>query len=201
MTALDDIYTAEWVHNDFKDLGPEFEIVAKGIIREFDPEYIFDVGCGPALMVETFDEHAVRWNGIEGSAHCIAYASEAAQSRITHRDITSANCSPALWGLLRRSDGGPDLVICTEVAEHLDAKDAPGLVELLCSAMCPIVFTAAPPGQDGHHHVNCQPQEYWRDLFAAHGARQDYAATWSLGTRWGSLKRLSHMTRNLMVFI
>ena len=32
-----------------------------------------------------------------------------------------------------------------------------------------VVVTAAPPGQPGHHHVNCRPTEYWIDVFKKYG--------------------------------
>lgn len=101
-----------------------------------------------------------------------------------------------IWQLPTR-DG---LVICTEVAEHLAPEHADHLVKLLCSAMCPIVFTAAPPGQGGHHHVNCQESGYWVDKFNNHGAILDIDATHELERRWGNLNRLSHMAKNVMVF-
>ena len=30
-------------------------------------------------------------------------------------------------------------------------------------------MTHAVPGQAGHHHVNCQPQEYWINLLSQKG--------------------------------
>jgi hypothetical protein len=41
------IYTAEWFHGDFKDLQPEFDIVADVLFEHFAPEHVVDVGCGP----------------------------------------------------------------------------------------------------------------------------------------------------------
>src|SRR5262249_15379258 len=64
-----------------------------------------------------------------------------------------------------------DLVLCLEVAEHLPAQSASVLVGSLCRHGAVILFSAAPPGQGGTGHVNEQPYEYWRALFAAHGYR------------------------------
>lgn len=59
-----------------------------------------------------------------------------------------------------------DLVQSLEVAEHLPESSATGFVETLTSHGDVILFSAAPPGQGGAHHINEQPYEYWRDLFA-----------------------------------
>jgi hypothetical protein len=32
-----------------------------------------------------------------------------------------------------------------------------------------VLFSAAPPGQGGEHHVNERTYEFWRGLFARHG--------------------------------
>ncbi len=53
-----------------------------------------------------------------------------------------------------------DLVHCQEVVEHIEEKYLDNLLSsLLCGKF--IVMTHALPGQDGYHHVNCQPPEYW----------------------------------------
>ena len=53
-----------------------------------------------------------------------------------------------------------DLVHCHEVVEHIEAQF---LDNLLSSLTCGkfILMTHAGPGQNGYHHVNLQPQEYW----------------------------------------
>lgn len=196
--SLDEIYTAEWVAHDFADLQSEFDIVAASLVRQFNlrDKTVADVGCGPGLLIRGLFERGVHPFGFEGSKPVIDYARLFIRDRIEHVDVTKLEdliCGPEL----RR----PNLIVCTEVAEHLDEKDADGLVKLLCSALCPIVFTAAPPGQDGHHHVNCQERGYWIGKFERHGALYDEDATTRLRARWfRGLKRLSHMIGNVMVF-
>lgn len=61
-----------------------------------------------------------------------------------------------------------DLVESLEVAEHLPAARAASFVADLTRRAPFVLFSAAPPGQGGEWHINEQPYEYWRDLFAAH---------------------------------
>jgi hypothetical protein len=62
-----------------------------------------------------------------------------------------------------------DLVESMEVAEHLPEEAARGFVETLTRHGDLVLFSAAPPGQGGEHHVNEQPYAYWRALFAERG--------------------------------
>lgn len=62
-----------------------------------------------------------------------------------------------------------DLVQSLEVAEHLAAEHAAGFVGNLVRHGDVVLFSAAVPHQGGEHHVNEQPPQYWRELFARHG--------------------------------
>lgn len=62
-----------------------------------------------------------------------------------------------------------DLVQSLEVAEHIDSSKANCFVaNLVRHSNGLLLFSAAPPGQGGEHHVNEQPYDYWRQKFAAH---------------------------------
>jgi hypothetical protein len=58
------------------------------------------------------------------------------------------------------------LVLCLEVAEHLEYLYADQLVDTLCALGDTILFSAAIPGQGGVQHYNEQWQSYWADKFA-----------------------------------
>jgi trans-aconitate methyltransferase len=187
--SLDEIYSAAWVSQDFTGLKSEFDIVADAITRQFRPQSVNDVGCGPGMILERLRfARGISVIGYEGSRHCIAFAHPQMRDVIQLADLRVLSTLPAA-----------SLTLCTEVAEHIEPEFASHLVALLCSAMSPIVFTAAPPGQDGNHHVNCREPGYWLDLFAMHGVAEDRLATAEIKNRWRGLKRLSHMTRNVMV--
>lgn len=62
-----------------------------------------------------------------------------------------------------------DLVQSLEVAEHLSEEHAEIFVDSLVRHGDVVLFSAAVPNQGGEHHVNEQPPEYWRKLFAARG--------------------------------
>ncbi|MGI8413957.1 MAG: hypothetical protein ACR2QA_15995 [Solirubrobacteraceae bacterium] len=72
---------------------------------------------------------------------------------------------------------GFHLPVCVEVAEHVPAELASRLAAFLSGLAPTIVFSAAPPSQGGHLHVNEQPPAYWDALFEERGAQPDTAAT------------------------
>ena len=63
-----------------------------------------------------------------------------------------------------------DLVHCHEVVEHLEEQYLDHLLRSLMNGRI-IVMTNGLPGQAGHHHVNLQPCEYWRDHLSARGCQ------------------------------
>ena len=70
-----------------------------------------------------------------------------------------------------REVGAPDLVLCLEVAEHLEPAVGSRLVGELCSLAPAVLFSAAVPGQGGVGHVNEQWPAYWVERFESHGFR------------------------------
>ena len=62
-----------------------------------------------------------------------------------------------------------DFVQCLEVAEHVPASCTDRLLDSLARHGSVIFFSAAPPGQGGHDHVNERGYDYWRQEFAQRG--------------------------------
>lgn len=56
-------------------------------------------------------------------------------------------------------------------------------------------MTHALPGQVGYHHVNCQPKEYWINLFAQRGFAYKEVETNTLKECMGD-KPYGHWVRN-----
>lgn len=199
MGELEEIYTREWFEHDFAPLQPEFNLVADGIVRVLAPRLAIDVGCGPGMLVRALRERGVNTSGFDGSQHALDYAAPEVRPFLFRLDIRDAENGV---GIVEEQHFIPiDLLVCTEVAEHLEEQHAHVLVNLLTRGSPRyVLFTAAPPGQDGHHHVNCQPPAYWTEKFAVRGYPLDEAKTAAIKASWAPLQRLSHMTRNVMVF-
>jgi hypothetical protein len=61
-----------------------------------------------------------------------------------------------------------DVVVCTEVAEHIEAPFSSQLVETIVRHGSACWFSFARPGENEahYHHPNEQPEIFWRSLFA-----------------------------------
>lgn len=66
-----------------------------------------------------------------------------------------------------------DLVWCVEFLEHLEEHFLSNVAPIFGHAKY-VLITAAPPGTEGHHHVNCQPAQYWVEWFDTLGFRPNW---------------------------
>jgi SAM-dependent methyltransferase len=135
------------------------EVVVPLLLDDFPARSMLDVGCGTGLWLEAFARNGVAdLLGIDGD-HVAPEMLRIPRSQFRAADLRR----PPEIG--RRFD----LACCLEVAEHLPADCAHGLVRLLTRAAPVVVFSAAVPNQGGVDHVNERPQSYWAGLFAAEG--------------------------------
>ena len=147
------------------------------------PATYLDLGSGTGAMVNCarkLDSDAMGVDLINGP-----------EGHFVHHDLTrplriardSLTVEPGLPDHLAQRF---DLITCLEVAEHLPPEAHETLIDTIARHLRPkpdfygesgyVIFSAAPPGQGGEHHIGCRPAVQWRDLFHARGMsyREDY---------------------------
>jgi SAM-dependent methyltransferase len=133
---------------------------------------LLDVGCGIGTWLRAAREYGIEdLCGVDG-ADIPATALQIPAELVRQVDLTTP------WSLNRRFD----VVLCLEVAEHLDEPAGRLLVETLTSHTDEIVSSAACPGQPGQHHINCQWPDYWQTQFNARGFVCSDAIRWRIWT-------------------
>ena len=129
----------------------------KEIIRKYDIKSMLDVGSGLGYTSQWFSDNGVESTAIEGLPYNVKYA---VHPTILH-DLSKSSFVP---------NERFDLVWCCEVAEHIKEEYVDYLLETITN--CRVLFlTAAPPGADGHHHVNCRREDYWIKKLAKYGMK------------------------------
>ncbi len=97
-----------------------------------------------------------------------------------------------------------DLVTCLEVAEHIPIKSHIILAESIARHMRSgsiLVFSSAPPGQSGDHHVGNRPTWEWRDIFYDIGISYRQDLTMQLSHIWSwAAGPLMWLGANVQVF-
>src|SRR5438128_887099 len=120
-------------------------MVAASLLRHLDFQTVFDVGCANGFLLSAFSRAGKTIAGIELSPEVVAVLPPELRQVVAIGDFSAAQ-------------GSYELVSCVEVAEHIPAKRSEDLVATVTRlATRGIYFTAAPPGQKGHGHINCRP--------------------------------------------
>jgi SAM-dependent methyltransferase len=155
-------YNPGYDHSFYNDLEntalPSARIIIPMLRKWIPLQTAVDVGCGDgswlSVVLETGGDQVLGLDGpwVDENQLKIPKA-HFRRMRIDHSVDVAQNTSF-------------DLAMSLEVAEHLPAERAPGFVDELCSLAPVVLFSAAIPGQGGHHHVNEQWPDYWAKLFA-----------------------------------
>lgn len=125
------------------------------LIDRFAPRTMLDIGAGEGHAAAFFARRGVIAHGFDG----------------VMRNVRNARHPIALHDLKRMPYIYPcDLTYCVEVVEHIEEAHLSHLLRTMSNAPV-IVMTHAIPGQNGHHHVNTQPPEYWIEKMAEIGYR------------------------------
>jgi len=130
----------------------------KWMLKLFSVRSVLDIGCGEGHALAEFGKDGIRVMGIDGLRHNVIETINRGIDCLLH-DFTKG--SPAL-------EEEFDLGWSCEFVEHVEAQFLDNI--LAAFKRCRIVaMTHALPMQGGHHHVNCQPSEYWIDKLAGAG--------------------------------
>ena len=159
MKPLEEIYSSRFFRHRHK-LHWRAPYVCSGINKVIEFTSVVDVGCATGDLVNEFSTMGKMSYGIEGSADARDYV---VTDGIFYLDLRIKDVT-RIGGCFK-----VDLCTCFEVAEHIEPEYADIFVDNLAYLAPQILVSAAPLGQGGHYHVNCQPYEYWIQKFSERG--------------------------------
>lgn len=127
------------------DMGTWCPDLWRALVEIYAVRSALDVGCGEGHAAAFINRIGVFCLGVDG----------------LDINIKRAVFPIALHDLLTAPFIMPvDLVWSCEVAEHIPESFVDNYIDTLANGRV-IAMSHAQPGQPGHHHVNCQNDEYW----------------------------------------
>jgi SAM-dependent methyltransferase len=185
-----DLYNTDYYKRINDEEGEQASRLAGLLIWKYDPKSVLDVGCATGLYLRPFLDHGVMVDGVDYSESVISDEVLQIPKDLIHiKDITKEPIGTKV-----------DLTLCIEVMEHIPESGAEAAIENITKTSSLVFFTAAPPGQGGVGHINCQPKSYWDNLFREHGFRRDLEDEAYIKVFMAAGYRMGWLLNNLMVF-
>ena len=161
---LNDLYRQGWYevdqisyHQIECEEGPFAKRLANWISTESTALTVLDIGCGPGTYVRALREVGVDAIGID------------TDERVSEQEYLSQQ---SLFDTKLQAQ----LVLCLEVAEHIDSSLSDDIAASVAGAVEPggmLIWSAAHLGQGGTGHINCQPKSYWHSKLKEAGLERD----------------------------
>lgn len=159
MFDLDTLYDGSYFKDEHltQTICNEIVIVSKKIFHDVsnrELKTVLELGSGGGWITTKYQEHGIDVTGIEGSS--VGY------EKCVSRGIK--NMVKADLRLPLELNRKFDLVISTEVAEHIEPPFVSTYVSNLVSHSDLIWFSYNSTDAHSNHH-NCMPEKYWINLF------------------------------------
>lgn len=161
--------------------------------QKYKPESVIDFGCGIGSYLESAYNNGIR--DLKGYDIGVPYAQKYIPKEIQEY-IHFKDCTEPILGNFY------DCVISFETIEHIEPSGSKAFLDNLVWHLKDwgrILFTAAPPGQDGCGHINCQTREYWLKEFDRRYCEEDTEMTDDLKNAWATMGCPSYIINNLIV--
>ena len=150
---------ALYIHDEIVHNKEAARIILPIVFKFVNPSSVIDIGCGLGTWLAVCEELGVKdYLGIDGDY-------------VNTKMLTFPMSNFRTTDLRNKFDFNRkfDLVICLEVAEHIQESSTDNLIKSLVKHGDTILFSAAIPGQGGQNHVNEQWPKYWQEKFKPHG--------------------------------
>jgi len=142
-------------------------VVWSELINTFKPRNLIDIGCGEGHAIKWFADNGIDAIGIEGSPK--ALENSPVKDRIVLHDFTKGPYKVESYF---------DIAWSCEFVEHVEAQYISNyMTTFSCASIVAMTYSEPQWSDGGHHHVNCQPQSYWNDIFEFWGYQwmQEYS--------------------------
>lgn len=132
-------------------------IVLNEVRRVFNFNSLIDIGCGVGTWLKAAQELGVsEIQGVDGNTIDEQFL-YVPRTSIKVEDLNTFD---------KFGTKNFELAMSLEVAEHLNPSSSQHFIDILTSYSDVVLFSAGIPFQAGVNHINCQPLQFWVNLFA-----------------------------------
>lgn len=157
--------------------------LASWVKQELNPTTLLDIGCGPGHFVDSFRDQGIDAKGLDVDDRVHG------KEHLTYQSLFDITNEKA------------DVVVCMEVAEHIEQSLEDEVVAKVVSTVGKtLIWTAAAIGQGGIGHINCKDKNDWAEKLTKAGLIRNTEKEQQLIT---DMKKGSHMgwfTNNLLYY-
>lgn len=157
--------------------------LASWVKQELNPTTLLDIGCGPGHFVDSFRDQGIDAKGLDVDDRVHG------KEHLTYQSLFDITNEKA------------DVVVCMEVAEHIEQSLEDEVVAKVVSTVGKtLIWTAAAIGQGGIGHINCKDKNDWAEKLTKAGLVRNTEKEQQLIT---DMKKGSHMgwfTNNLLYY-
>lgn len=164
---------------------------AQAIKEVLQPKNVIDLGCANAYALAWWQKQGLKIAGVEPARAASKYMPPAVKTKVRQLDLR------------RRLKLKPfDLVNCTEVGEHIEAKYETVLLQNLAGAVKNFLILSWSNDPASPEHVNPRPQFYLKIRLKRLGLWFEPELTWQLKQKLAApvFSRWQHWQKNIMVF-
>lgn len=195
-TPNEDLFNAHYFSSGCGDVpysrtgvwAEHFQHIADQILADIQPSTVLDAGCAMGVLVERLRASGVEAEGVDISEYAVSQAASHIRPYLRIQSLTQPLSKHY------------DLIVCIEVLEHLQKKEAEHALANLCAATDDILFSSSPLDYSEPTHFNVQPPEYWADHFARHGFYRDFDYDADNIAVWAVRFRRIKMTPHQLVY-
>jgi len=162
---------------------PFADRLAAWVKQELNPSSLLDIGCGPGHFVDSFRDQGVDAKGMD------------IDDRVHGKEHLKYQ------SLLDITDENAEVVVCMEVAEHIEPALEDQVVAKVVSAVNKtLIWTAAAIGQGGIGHINCKNKEDWSEKITKAGLVRNFEREKQLIDDMRNGYHMGWFTNNLLYF-
>jgi hypothetical protein len=162
---------------------PFADRLAAWVKQELNPSSLLDIGCGPGHFVDSFRDQGIDAKGMD------------IDDRVHGKEHLKYQ------SLLDITDENAEVVVCMEVAEHIEPALEDQVVAKVVSAVNKtLIWTAAAIGQGGIGHINCKNKEDWSEKITKAGLVRNFEREKQLIDDMRNGYHMGWFTNNLLYF-